>query len=119
MVRVLQPADGSRVLRLGNLRTSNGPRLQVWLTDAPVVEGRAGWYLFDDGRHVDLGDLEGNIGSSNYPIPAGVDLDGPHQRQHLVRQVRCFLRGSRAEMTGRAGGARGLRRGPVTAAALP
>jgi hypothetical protein len=32
--------------------------------------------VFDDGRHVDLGDLGdlGNIGSSNYPIPADVDL---------------------------------------------
>ena len=75
-VRILQLADGSRVLRLENLRTSNGPRLKVWLTDAPVVEGAAGWYLFDDGRHVDLGDLKGNIGSSNYPIPADVDLGG-------------------------------------------
>jgi hypothetical protein len=75
-VKILQLADGSRVLRLENLRTSNGPRLKVWLTDAPVVEGGAGWYLFDDGRHVDLGDLKGNIGSSNYPIPARVDLTG-------------------------------------------
>jgi Electron transfer DM13 len=75
-VRILQLADGSRVLRLENLRTSNGPRLKVWLSDAPVVEGAAGWYLFDDGRHVDLGDLKGNVGSSNYPIPADVDLGG-------------------------------------------
>jgi hypothetical protein len=30
--------------------------------------------VFDDGRHVDLGDLKGNIGSSNYPIPPDVDL---------------------------------------------
>ncbi len=75
-VKILQLADGSRVLRLENLRTSNGPRLKVWLTDAPVVEGTAGWYLFDDGRHVDLGDLKGNIGSSNYPIPQDVDLAG-------------------------------------------
>ncbi len=73
-VRILALADGSRVLRLENLRTSNGPRLKVWLSDAPVVEGAAGWYVFDDGRHVDLGDLKGNVGSSNYPVPADVDL---------------------------------------------
>ena len=48
--------------------------LEVWLADAPVVEGTAGWRVFDDGRHVDLGDLKGNLGSSNYPIPADVDL---------------------------------------------
>lgn len=73
-VVVLGLPDGSRVLRLENLRTSDGPLLKVWLTDAPVIEGRDGWYVFDDGRHVDLGDLKGNIGSSNYPVPADVDL---------------------------------------------
>ena len=73
-VVLLRLADGSRVLRLEDLKTSNGPRLQVWLSDAPVQAGPAGWTVFDDGRHVDLGDLKGNIGSSNYPIPADVDL---------------------------------------------
>lgn len=73
-VLVLELADGSRVLRLQNLRTSDGPLLKVWLTDAPVIDGAAGWYVFDDGRHVDLGGLKGNIGSSNYPIPADLDL---------------------------------------------
>lgn len=73
-VAVLRLADGSRVLRLEDLRTSNGPRLQVWLSDAPVALGTDGWRVFDDGRHVDLGDLKGNIGSSNYPVPPDVDL---------------------------------------------
>ena len=73
-VAVLRLPDGSRVLRLENLRTSNGPKLQVWLADAPVLSGKDGWFVFDDGRHVDLGPLKGNIGSSNYPVPADVDL---------------------------------------------
>jgi hypothetical protein len=73
-VQVLRLPDGSRVLRLEDLRTSNGPQLKVWVTDAPVIEGTAGWGVFDDGRHVDLGDLKGNLGSSNYPLPADVDL---------------------------------------------
>jgi hypothetical protein len=73
-VAVLRLADGSRLLRLEDLRTSNGPALRVWLADTPVVAGTAGWRVFDDGRHVDLGDLKGNVGSSNYPIPADVDL---------------------------------------------
>ena len=30
--------------------------------------------MFDDGRQVDLGELKGNIGSSNYVLPADVDL---------------------------------------------
>jgi hypothetical protein len=73
-VVVLELPDGSRVLRLEDLSTSNGPDLQVWITDAPVIEGRDGWHVFDDGRHLDLGDLKGNIGSSNYPLPPEADL---------------------------------------------
>ncbi|WP_300009037.1 DM13 domain-containing protein [Pseudonocardia sp.] len=74
-VVILELADGSRVLRLEDLDTSDGPLLKVWLTDAPVIEGTDGWYVFDDGAYVDLGELKGNIGSSNYEIPADVDLD--------------------------------------------
>ncbi|WP_435808227.1 DM13 domain-containing protein [Streptomyces antibioticus] len=73
-VRLVRLADGSHVVRLENLDTSSGPDLRVWLTDAPVREGRAGWYVFDDGEHVSLGRLKGNRGSQNYPVPAGVDL---------------------------------------------
>jgi hypothetical protein len=73
-VVVLGLPDGSRVLRLEDLHTSNGPALHVWITDAPVIEGRDGWGVFDDGRYVDLGALKGNIGSSNYPLPPEVDL---------------------------------------------
>ena len=54
-VRVIRLPDGSRVLRLENLDTSNGPDLKVWLTDARVVAGRAGWHVFDDGEYVNLG----------------------------------------------------------------
>ncbi len=73
-VQILQLPDGSRVLRIEDLDTSNGPDLKVWLTDAPVIEGRAGWGVFDDGAWVDLGPLKGNQGSQNYLIPADVDL---------------------------------------------
>ncbi|HUR04883.1 MAG TPA: DM13 domain-containing protein, partial [Nonomuraea sp.] len=73
-VRVLQLADGSRVLRLENLDTSNGPDLKVVLSDAPVLEGKAGWHVFDDNEHAKIGNLKGNKGSQNYEIPAGLDL---------------------------------------------
>lgn len=73
-VRVLQLADGSRVLRLENLDTSNGPDLKVVLSDAPVIEGKPGWHVFDDDQHLKIGNLKGNKGSQNYAIPAEVDL---------------------------------------------
>ncbi len=73
-VRILELPDGSRVLRIENLDTDNGPDLKVWLTDAPVIDGPTGWFVFDDGEYVDLGSLKGNKGSQNYAIPADVDL---------------------------------------------
>lgn len=73
--KVLELADGSRVLRIEGLDTSNGPDLRVWLADAPVREGRAGWFVFDEGTYLDLGALKGNIGDQNYAIPATADLD--------------------------------------------
>ncbi|MFI6825787.1 DM13 domain-containing protein [Kribbella sp. NPDC050241] len=73
-VAVLRLSDGSRVLRIENLDTSDGPDLKVWLSDANVVPGRAGWHLFDDGRYRSLGSLKGNHGNQNYPVPAGVTL---------------------------------------------
>lgn len=72
---ILELEDGSRILRIEDLNTSNGPDLKVWLTDAPVIEGRDGWFVFDDGNYVDLGRLKGNIGSQNYNIPDDVDID--------------------------------------------
>lgn len=74
-VKILQYSDGSRILRIENLNTSNGPKLEVWLTDAPVIEGLDGWRVFDDGKFINLGALKGNIGSQNYSIPSELDLD--------------------------------------------
>ncbi|WP_328322570.1 DM13 domain-containing protein [Kribbella sp. NBC_00382] len=71
---VLELPNGSRVLRLEALATSDGPDLEVWLSDAKVVEGRPGWHVFDDGRYRSLGQLKGNQGNQNYAIPADVDL---------------------------------------------
>ena len=75
-VKLLRLPTGSSVLRVENLDTSDGPQLVVLLTDAPVIDGRDGWHVFEQGRHIDLGALKGNRGSANYPIPAGVDLNG-------------------------------------------
>jgi hypothetical protein len=77
-VRVIRTGDGARYLRLDDLDTSNGPLLKVWVSDAPVIPGAAGWRVFEDGRHVDLGPLKGNKGSQNYPLPADLDLTRYH-----------------------------------------
>jgi hypothetical protein len=72
--RIVRNPDGGHVLELVDLDTSNGPDLRVWLTDQPVIEGRDGWHVFDDGAYVELGRLKGNQGNQQYEIPAGVDL---------------------------------------------
>jgi hypothetical protein len=73
-VKILELADGTRILRFEGLDTSDGPDLHVWLTDAPVIEGAAGWYVFDDGAYLDLGVLKANKGDQNYEIPAATVL---------------------------------------------
>lgn len=71
--RVLELADGSRVLRLEGFSTSDGPDVQVWLSDAEAA-GDDGAY--DDGRYVALGELKATDGNHNYAIPADADLAG-------------------------------------------
>lgn len=73
-VKILKLADGTRVLRLEDLDTSDGPKVEVWLTDAPVIEGQEGWRVFDDSVFASIGPLKGNQGNQNYEIPADLDL---------------------------------------------
>ena len=61
--------DGQHILRLEGFETSNGPALFVYLSQNPA-DGEDG--AFDDD-YFDLGELKGNIGDQNYPIPAEVD----------------------------------------------
>jgi hypothetical protein len=62
--------DGSRILRLSDFSTSNGPAVHVILTDHAVTGNDV-----EDAKSVDLGDLKGNTGNQNYAIPANVNLD--------------------------------------------
>ncbi|MEP6599591.1 MAG: DM13 domain-containing protein [Actinomycetota bacterium] len=73
-VSVVELPDGSRILAIAGLNTSNGPDLHVWLSDAPVLPGSDGWHLFDDGSYLSLGTLKGNLGNQSYPIPRTADL---------------------------------------------
>jgi len=74
--RLVRLAGGEVQLVFENLVTSDGPDLRVWLTDQPVLAGRDGWFVFDDGRYVELGPLKANRGNQVYDIPAGTDLSG-------------------------------------------
>ena len=90
--QVLGDGSGQRFLRFEDFRTDNGPDLNVYLSAAPP-DAAAG--DFDDD-FVDLGDLKGNVGSQNYEIPAGLDLDHYSTVAHLVRALRRGVRGGRA-----------------------
>lgn len=77
-VQVLGFVDGSRILRIEGLETSDGPDLEIWLSDAPVLEGYEGWFLADDGEHFSLGKLKATSGDQNYEIPPELELSKFH-----------------------------------------
>lgn len=70
--KIVQLADGSRVVRLEDFRTSSGPDVVVILSSTPAAEDS--WGAYDDGAFVNLGALKGNVGDQNYKIGAEVDL---------------------------------------------
>ena len=67
---VYELQDGSRVLRLEDFESTNGPDLFVYLTAAGEAESDESL----NADFVDLGRLKGNIGDQNYELPADVDL---------------------------------------------
>jgi hypothetical protein len=71
--QLLELPDGSRVLRLENLASSDGPDVKVWLSS---LEAGGDWYKYRSGRYVDLGPIKATHGNQNYVIPSGVDLSG-------------------------------------------
>lgn len=68
---VYQLSNGSRVLRLTEFNTSNGPDLQLYLVAAGDTRDSD---AVKNAGFVTLGALKGNQGDQNYEIPAGVDL---------------------------------------------
>lgn len=69
-VRVVRLADGSRIVRLDELMTDNGPDLFLYMSTNPA-DGDEG--AFDD-EFINLGRLKGNQGNQNYELPDAVDL---------------------------------------------
>jgi len=70
VARVLELADGRRIVRLEGLDTDNGPDLYLYLTANPAGGDEA---AFDDA-FLNLGRLKGNQGDQNYDLPADTDL---------------------------------------------
>ena len=63
IAKVIPIENGGNVLRMEDLRVTNGPDLYVYLsTDKSASD------------FVNLGRLKANIGNQNYPIPAGTDM---------------------------------------------
>ncbi|MFD7664528.1 DM13 domain-containing protein [Streptomyces sp. NPDC059788] len=70
--RTLRLADGGRVVRLEDLKTSEGPDVRVYLSHRSAAEAAKGL-----GRDaVELGALKGNLGNQNYTVPSATDPAG-------------------------------------------
>ena len=72
---VYELGGGSRVLRLTDFATSNGPDVRVYLIAAPDASDNA---TVTKSDYLELGKLKGNEGDQNYEIPAGTDLTRYH-----------------------------------------
>jgi len=64
-------ADGSRILRFTNFRTSNGPDVHVYLVAAADARDTE---TVKRVAFIDLGTIKGNIGDQNYALGADLDL---------------------------------------------
>ncbi len=68
---VYQMADGTRVLRLSNFSTSNGPDVHVYMVAADDAKDVA---TVEKAGFADLGVIKGNIGDQNYTLSSDLDL---------------------------------------------
>ena len=63
VAKLIQVGDGTNILRLENLKATNGPDLYVYLSRDKTASD-----------FVSLGRLKGNMGNQNYEIPNGTNL---------------------------------------------
>lgn len=63
--------DGKHVVRFEDFRATNGPALVVYLAkhSSPAKASEV-----TDGGYISLGELKGNVGNQNYPVPAGTNI---------------------------------------------
>jgi hypothetical protein len=62
---------GTRILRLTNFTTSNGPDVHVYIVASDDAKDAA---TVQQAGFIDLGVLKGNIGDQNYQLASDVDL---------------------------------------------
>jgi hypothetical protein len=70
---LLRLPDGSHVIRLENLASSDGPDVKVWLSSQ---EAGGDWFKYRSGQYLDLGPIKATHGNQNYAVPAGAELKG-------------------------------------------
>jgi electron transfer DM13 len=68
---IYQMGDGTRILRLTNFSTSNGPDVHVYMVAADDAKDAA---TVQQAGFVDLGVMKGNIGDQNYRLGSDLDL---------------------------------------------
>jgi len=68
---IYQLGDGTRVLRLANFSTSNGPDVHVYMVAADDAKDAA---TVEKAGFIDLGVIKGNIGDQNYALTNDLNL---------------------------------------------
>ncbi|XAS66030.1 DM13 domain-containing protein [Micrococcaceae bacterium Sec5.7] len=68
---LLNLPDGTKVIRLENLASSDGPDVKVWLSS---LEAGGDWFKYRSGKYVDLGAIKATHGNQNYTVPEGTDI---------------------------------------------
>jgi hypothetical protein len=69
---ILRLADGKNILRLTDVKTSNGPDVHVYLVGAKDAADNA---AVQNAGYIDLGSIKGNEGDQNYDVPVNTDLN--------------------------------------------
>ena len=73
LAELVRLESGEIEIRFTAFDVTNGPDLEVWLSDHPLPRENS---HVTDGAWIDLGRLKGNVGDQAYILPADADLSG-------------------------------------------
>lgn len=68
---IYRSADGTRILRLTDFKTTNGPDVHIYVVAAENPGNNAS---VKNAEFVDLGVMKGNVGDQNYALGSDIDL---------------------------------------------